>query len=187
MIFGKLIAAAVLATMVLAKKSTPEPTLFEAVTRYTASWTRGLYTGFEIGYFHAPANMTLNKDCLGNDWQNLFVETFTGYQQTHFTAVNFTVNSLFLFTSMQNECQFNTAFYRYMTYCYENYQCHPYTMFQTLVAKVFQVTSIVNDMAQLIAGSVPSLTDTQQVVQTYASHIGMDLGKILRLANNFNN
>ena len=78
MIFGKLITAAVLATIVLAKKAEKEPTLFDAVTSYGASWTRGLYSGFNIGFFKAPANFTISPNCLGNEWQDLFVETMTG-------------------------------------------------------------------------------------------------------------
>ncbi len=88
---------------------------------------------------------------------------------------------------MKSECRFNDAVYKYMKYCYQNYQCRPYTMYQTLVSKVFQLSSIASSLASQVADSIPSLTDTPQSVEAYASEIGIDIGKILRLANNYSN
>ena len=117
MIFGKLIAAAAIATMALAKNNN----LFEEVTSYGSSWTRGLYSGFQVGYFRA--NTTLSKNCLGNDWQKVFVDTFTkdkNEKKEPFNFVDFAGNSAWLILAVQNECRFSSALYEYLNYCLSN-------------------------------------------------------------------
>ena len=181
MIFGKLIAAAAIATMALAKND-----LLEEVTSYGSSWTRGLYSGFQVGYFRA--NTTLSKNCLDKDWQKVFVDTLTKDKKKEpFNFAEFAGNSVWLSLAVQNECRFNSALYQYLNYCLDNTKCSPYTMVETLSGKLFQVSSIAGGLASFLAADFPTLDDSEKMIEDYATRIGTDLGKILRIANSFSN
>ena len=58
-------------------------------------------------------------------------------------------------------------------------------MFQTLMTKVFQVTTVFNDVVQLIVEMPPGFTAEAAKIEDYASRVGQDFGKILRYGTNY--
>jgi hypothetical protein len=62
--------------------------------------------------------------------------------------------------------------------------CSLNTMMQTLLKKVFQVTTVANDLAQLVNGDKPGATD-YVAVQAFYLPVGNAIGKLLRYATNF--
>jgi len=58
-------------------------------------------------------------------------------------------------------------------------------MFQTLLSKVFQITTVANDVVQLVVEGIPKTSATATVVEAYASRLGGDIGKVLRYGTNY--
>ena len=79
------------------------PTTFTTDLAYTCEWARGLLQGFEIGFFKI-ANFQNNPSCLDGNFQNLVIETFTGYNQATFSWVNNTVNIQTMLNQIQQGC-----------------------------------------------------------------------------------
>ena len=80
-------------------------------------------------------------------------------------------------------CEYDEALYDYVRWC-ENNDCSLTFMVQTLLKKVFQVTTVANHIAEITAGPKPSVTDIPAVT-SYFENFGSDLGKILRYATDF--
>ena len=153
-------------------------------TAYDCAWARGMLQGFEVGFFK-KASFVNSPKCLDSHWQALFVETFTGYNQATFSWINNTVNIQKMLTDLQTDCQFDEALYSYLTFCYDSDQCLITYMFQTLMSKIFQVTTVFNDIAQLVVERPPAWTAAATDIESYANRFGQDVGKILRYATNY--
>lgn len=63
--------------------------------------------------------------------------------------------------------------------------CEPQNMVQTLLKKVFQVTTIANDFAQIYMEGLPTEADSIDKIEDFGERIGMNLGKLLRYATEF--
>ena len=90
-----------------------------------------------------------------------------------------------MLTEIQQGCQFDEALYHYLTFCYNSQQCLLTYMFQTLLSKVFQITTVANDVVQLVVEGIPKTSATATVVEAYASRLGGDIGKVLRYGTNY--
>lgn len=80
-------------------------------------------------------------------------------------------------------CEFDDALFDLFKWCSNN-DCTFNTMLQTLLKKVFQVTTVANDLASLVTGDKPDPTDFT-AVQNFFLPIGNAFGKLLRYATNF--
>ena len=58
-------------------------------------------------------------------------------------------------------------------------------MIGAIMKKVFQLTTVANDFAQIFMEGVPKITDAASVVQTFFDRIGTNMGKLLRYAVDF--
>jgi hypothetical protein len=80
-------------------------------------------------------------------------------------------------------CEFDDALYDMYTWCTFN-DCSFSTSGQTLLKKVFQVTTVANDLAQLLQGPKPDPTN-YKAVQEYWRKMGVFIGKLSRYATGF--
>ena len=151
---------------------------------YGCAWARGLLQGYEIGFFK-QASFVNSPQCLDVEWQSLFVNTFGGFNATVFNWLAKTTQIQTLLTGIQTNCQYDEALYQYLTFCYTSQQCLIPYMFQTLLTKIFQVTTVFNDVAQLIVEGIPAPSAKAADIEAYASRFGQDVGKILRYATNY--
>lgn len=75
--------------------------------------------------------------------------------------------------------------YQYLDFCYNQNTCDVPTMAQSLMSKIFQVTTIVNDFAQIVMEGLPSQNSKPSDIEAFADRIGSDVGKLIRYATDF--
>ena len=63
--------------------------------------------------------------------------------------------------------------------------CEPQSMMSTLLKKIFQVTTVMNDLTQLMNEDKPAITDRTSDIERYAERFGSNVGKLLRFATEF--
>ena len=103
------------------------------------------------------------------------------------STFNFDWNSQLsnLITSMKaitDNCEYDESLYDYLTYCYEGEMCEPQNMMGTLLKKVFQVTTVANDLAQVYAEGLPNEQAPTGIIEDFGERIGSNVGKLLRYA-----
>jgi len=80
-------------------------------------------------------------------------------------------------------CEYDDALYDLSRWC-NNMDCSTSYIGQSYMKKVFQVTTVTNEIVQLFTGESPLYTDTDAVFQYYET-LGTDIGKLLRYAIDF--
>lgn len=63
--------------------------------------------------------------------------------------------------------------------------CEPQNMMGTLLKKVFQVTTIANDLAQVYAEGLPNDQSSTSIIEDFSERLGSNVGKLLRYATEF--
>ena len=63
--------------------------------------------------------------------------------------------------------------------------CEPQNMMGTLLKKVFQVTTIANDLAQVYSEGLPKESSSSNDIEDFAERLGSNVGKLLRYATEF--
>ena len=58
-------------------------------------------------------------------------------------------------------------------------------MMGTLLKKVFQVTTIANDLAQVYSEGLPKESSSSNDIEDFAERLGSNVGKLLRYATEF--
>ena len=106
------------------------------------------------------------------------------------STFNFDWNSQLsnLITSMKaitDNCEYDESLYDYLTYCYEGEMCEPQNMMGTLLKKVFQVTTVANDLAQVYAEGLPNEQAPTGIIEDFGERLGSNVGKLLRYATEF--
>ena len=94
-------------------------------------------------------------------------------------------NIIFALKTITDNCEYDESLYDYLTYCYEGDMCEPQNMMGTLLKKVFQVTTIANDLAQVYAEGLPSDKASSNDIEDFAERLGSNVGKLLRYATEF--
>ena len=82
-------------------------------------------------------------------------------------------------------CDFDEALYGYFNFCYNTDNCDLTYMIQALMKKIFQLTTVANDIVQIVMEGFPKKTDTALVISTFYDRIGQDFGTTLRYATDF--
>ena len=80
---------------------------------------------------------------------------------------------------------FDESLNDWLTYCYETEMCDPANMMQTLLKKVFQVTTVANDLGQMMGEGMPSEKSRPQEIEDYFDRLGSNIGKLLRYGSEF--
>ncbi len=87
---------------------------------------------------------------------------------------------VFLFA---RHCHFDDAFYDLFVWC-DEHDCSFEYIGQALLKKVFQVTTVGNDLVQLIKGNHPERSDYVET-EEYWAKISVAFGKLLRWSLDF--
>jgi hypothetical protein len=155
---------------------------------YTSSAARGLLSGYVKGMYK-NTNYKPQDKCLNTETQGYFVAFMTIWtphasDTTWGTAIVSLQKGML---QMSDWCDFDEAVYGYLTFCYNSPtgQCEITYMVSAIMKKIFQLTTVANDFAQIFIGGVPKSSDTAVVIQTFYERIGTNLGKVLRYATDF--
>lgn len=84
-----------------------------------------------------------------------------------------------------DNCEYDEALYQYLTFCYNGENCEIQNMFSALLKKVFQVTTVVNDVVQIFVEGLVTEKDAPKKVEEFADKLGQAVGKLLRYATDF--
>lgn len=153
-------------------------------TRFVSGCARGFISGYKRGMYK-DNNYRLSAQCFGSETQYLIIDTFDLWNGKEIDWLREVVNFQKALLLITDNCEYDEALYDILSYCYDGEACEPSNMMQTLLKKVFQVTTVANDMAQLILEGVPTETDPQDKVEDFAERIGSNVGKLLRYATDF--
>ena len=63
--------------------------------------------------------------------------------------------------------------------------CEPQNMIQTILKKVFQVTTVANDFTQMFGEALPKEDSKPQDIEDWFDSFGSNFGKLLRYATEF--
>jgi hypothetical protein len=80
---------------------------------------------------------------------------------------------------------FDESLNDYLAYCYEVEMCEPQNMIQTILKKVFQVTTVANDYAQMFGEPLPKEESKAEIIEDWFDRFGSNFGKLLRYATEF--
>lgn len=81
-------------------------------------------------------------------------------------------NLIYSLKTIADNCEYDESLYDYLTYCYEGDMCEPQNMMGTLLKKVFQVTTIANDLAQVYAEGLPNDQSSTGVIEDFGERMG---------------
>ncbi len=162
---GALIACLSLVAAVSASSNTLAANTFslEQEVSYGSAMALGLLTGYEKGMYKMTTYKP-NDRCLDSEFQKLVVDTFGSWGTPAFSWTNSASNIQKAILLVSNWCDFDEALYTWMYFCYYSEQCMVTYMSQSLMKKVFQVTTVANDLAQLYMDGIPTPKDTPTVV-----------------------
>jgi hypothetical protein len=123
--------------------------------------------------------------CFGPETQALIVGVFDDWNTPKFdwgTEIVSIQKALLMITDW---CQYDEVLYQYLEFCYDGDACDVVNMFNTLLKKVFQVTTVANDIAQVFMEGLPTQDSKPLDVELFANRVGQDVGKLLRYATDF--
>ena len=158
----------------------------------TVSYFSGLLRGFITGYMqgmYKQTNYVVDPQCYGNETQTLIVSIINS--TASFDLGNSIVSIQRVLLLATDYCYYDEALYQYLEYCYSsqdadgNSQCDITSMVQSLLNKVFQVTTVANDFFSLFMEGIPFPGATQAAAESFATRVGSDVGKLLRYATDF--
>lgn len=156
----------------------------EQEVAYGSAIARGLLSGYYKGMYK-KTTYTPNAKCLDADTQKLVVDTFGSWGTPEFSWTNSASNIQKSILDISNWCDYDEALYTWMYFCYYSEQCLVTYMSQSIMKKVFQVTTVANDLAQLYMDGLPTPADKPADVETFADRLGSNVGKLLRYATDY--
>ena len=130
-------------------------------------------------------NFRINPQCLDGDTQAYLVD---GLENIGFKT-DLKTEILNIGTALENivdNCMYDECLNDWLTYCYEMEDaCEPTNMMQTLLKKVFQVTTVANDFGQQFGEGIPTEEMKPQVIEDWFDRFGSNFGKLVRYASEF--
>ena len=152
--------------------------------RYMGAAARGWIQGYRRGMYKEN-NFQVEKGCFDQKTQDYLVLTFDTWGQIDFNWQDEILNLANALNAITDNCMFDESLYDWLSYCYEVEMCDPSIMMQTALKKVFQVTTVANDMAQLYGEGMPKETDRVEDIENFFERVGSNIGKLLRYASEF--
>ncbi len=188
-----LLSAVALAVVSATDIIQPDPTRLYATKEeiakqvaFTSAATKGLVSGYMKGMYkntnYRPQDRCLDTETQGYFTDFLSIWTPAASDTTWGTAIVSLQKGLL---QVSDWCEIDEAVYGYLTFCYNSEQCNPTYMIGAIMKKVFQLTTVANDFAQIFMEGIPKVTDAASVVQTFFDRIGTNMGKLLRYAVDF--
>ena len=160
-----------------------EPAFHKSI-KYTAVALRGALQGYKKGMYKMT-NYKVSADCLGNSTQQYLIDTFDNYGTLTFDWQVEIINFSQALMMVTQNCEYDECLNDWLTFCYEGEQCDSGVMMQTMLKKIFQVTTIANDLAQMYAEGQPGESSSLQDVQDFYERFGSNFGKLLRYSTDF--
>ena len=144
---------------------------------------RGFISGYRRGMYK-EINFRVDAKCLDGDTQQYIVDSLDNFGfeidwQSEILNIGNALNNIV------DYCLFDESLNDYLAYCYEVEMCEPQIMMQTLLKKVFQVTTVANDLAQMMGEGLPTEESKPQVIEDWFDRFGSNYGKLLRYATEF--
>lgn len=159
-------------------------TKFTQSVSFVSSLARGFIQGYKKGMYR-EANYKVSEQCFGTDTQSIIIRIFTSWGTPAFDWGQEIVDIQKMIMLVTDWCEYDEALYQYLTFCYQGEACMIPNMFQAILKKVFQVTTVANDVAQLFMEGLPMETDAPSKVLDFADRLGQNAGKLLRYATDF--
>ncbi len=153
-------------------------------TRFVSACARGFMQGYRKGMYKTN-NYKVDERCFGKETQQAIVDTFDSWGQNNFDWKRELSNLMTAIRQVTEYCEYDESLYDYLTYCYQGEMCEPQIMVQTLLKKVFQVTTVANDFAQIYMEGLPTEADAIDKIEDFGERVGMNVGKLLRYATEF--
>lgn len=164
-------------------KPVPTPDSPKVVQFKTQAATmRGLIDGYYRGMYK-QANYTVKDECLGPKTITDLTLIDTAYNSGNFSVPMAAIQIQEIVYLFIKNCEFDDAIYDLFLWS-EGHDMSFNFMFQTLLKKVFQVTTVANDIAALFSGPRPAPTDYVEISKFW-EQIGNAFGKLLRYATDF--
>lgn len=152
--------------------------------RYLSALARGFIQGYRRGMYK-DNNYRVANNCFDQSTQNAFTSVLDASSKLSFDWNTQLSNLIYTLKSVTDNCEYDESLYDYLTYCYEGDMCEPQNMMGTLLKKVFQVTTIANDLAQVYAEGLPNETSSTGILEDFGERMGANVGKLLRYATEF--
>jgi hypothetical protein len=124
----------------------PMPATWGPQVRYFSSLARGFIQGYRRGMYK-DNNYRVANNCYDKQTQTAITTVLDGVSVLTPDWNSQVTNIIFALKTVTDNCEFDESLYDYLTYCYEGDMCEPQNMMGTLLKKVFQVTTIANDLA----------------------------------------
>lgn len=153
-------------------------------TRFISASARGFILGYRKGMYRTN-NYRIDDRCFGSETQNAIVDTFQNWDAKNFDWNREATNLMLVVRQVTEYCEYDESIYDYLNYCYQGDMCEPQNMVQTLLKKVFQVTTVANDFAQIYMEGLPTEADPVDKIEDFGERVGINLGKLLRYATEF--
>ena len=174
--------AATVSTSDILLKADPVQTPEELKLRHDFAAMRGLIDGYYEGMYRRP-KYAVKKECLDDKAVKDVLVIQNATTQKGFSAETIIVPMADLWFMYIQYCEFDDALYDYAVWCDTN-DCTAKYMGQALLKKVFQVTTVANELAAQIAEEKPLETD-YKAIESYFLKMGSAVGKLLRYATDF--
>ena len=152
--------------------------------RYLSSLLRGFIQGYRRGMYK-ESNYKVAKECFDDTTQVALESIFDSWNGYSIDWKGQGFNVMLAMKNIGDWCEYDEVLYDYMTYCFEGDMCEPSIMMGTLLKKIFQVTTVANDIAQLMNDGMPVKTDKTSSIQDYGEQWGSNIGKLLRYGTEF--
>ncbi len=114
--------------------------------RYFSALARGFIQGYRRGMYK-DINYRVANNCFDKTTQTALTSVLDGASSLNFDWNSQLSNLITSIKAITDYCEYDESLYDYLTFCYEGEQCEPQNMMGTLLKKVFQVTTIANDLA----------------------------------------
>jgi hypothetical protein len=152
--------------------------------KYLSSLARGFIQGYRRGMYK-DNNYRVSASCFDRNTTLSITKVFDSVTTLNFDVTSSISEIIYALKSIADNCDYDESLYDYLSYCYEGDMCEPQNMLGTLLKKVFQVTTIANDLAQVYAEGLPNDQSSSAIIEDFGERMGANVGKLLRYATEF--
>ncbi|CDW75292.1 UNKNOWN [Stylonychia lemnae] len=179
---GKFSFATLLTKQKLQDQPSEADLAFEAKVKSNFAIMKGLIDGYYEGMYK-NASYTTQKECLADDSVSSMLIIKKSYDLGNFNLTNVVVPVHQLAYNFIKFCEFDDALYDMYMWCSKN-DCSLATSGNTLLKKIFQVTTVANDVAQNLNGPKPDVNDYAAITEFWRK-FALSIGKLSRYATGF--
>lgn len=164
--------------------ATANATAIAEEVRYTSAMMRGFIQGYRRGMYKENA-YKVAPECFDKPTQTALVSIFSSWNGFSIDWKGEMFNVVLSMKNIGDWCEFDESLYDYMSYCFEGDMCEPSIMMGTLLKKIFQVTTVANDITQLMNEGKPARDEKTSTIQDFGERWGSNIGKLLRYGTEF--